>query len=325
MTMQRFKTLPGTRMRMTTVHISRTFAALAAAAVGHAGAATTTAYAYASVQGYDAVSQSDSADNESAFAAAVRDGLLGEGEVFVNAGASSVAGSLRASASSRGITTGSPATDIGATASATWSDSFIIRAPGYGSSDTGTWTGSVQVDGGMLTSFGGRAHVTTYVSAGVDIFPGTGFNGGRTVVSDFAQVDLGYETSRRLGNPSDALTLTFTVPFTYDRPISITMALSAGASARLLGGVVPLIADGAGVATSDYANTMHWLGMSEVRDSSNQLVTDFSAVSTTSDFDFEVSAVPEPDQALLLLAGLAGIVGMRRYASDAQGDTAAAL
>ena len=160
----------------------------------------------------------------------------------------------------------------------------------------------MQVDGGMLTSFGGRAHVTTYVSAGVDIFPGTGFNGGRTVVSDFAQVDLGYETSRRLGNPSDALTLTFTVPFTYDRPISITMALSAGASARLLGGVVPLIADGAGVATSDYANTMHWLGMSEVRDSSNQLVTDFSAVSTTSDFDFEVSAVPEPDQALLLLA-----------------------
>lgn len=290
---------------MRLIQFLRSVAALAlgALASGATHAAQTSASAYASVQGYDAVTQSVTSAGSLISATAARDGQLGTGDVFTFAVASSRPGFLRASASSRGATTGSPATDIGASASASWSDSFVITSAGR-SGQTGTWTGSVQVDGGMATEFAGRAYVHSSVSAGVDIFPGTGYNGGRTVVGGGAWVDMGYDIApRRLGNPSDALTLNLAVPFTFGQNIDVSLSLSTNASGRLLGGFVGLIDSGSARSLSDYAHSMTWGGISKVLDNDGIAVLGYSALSPTTNFDF-ATAVPEPNPSAMLLAGL---------------------
>ena len=68
---------------------------------------------------------------------------------------------------------------------------------------------------------------------------------------------------------------------------------------------------------SDLGHTIAWGGITEVRDANNQLVSNFSAISASSGFDYRnayVSAVPElPAPALAVLGlGLMGLVSLRR-------------
>lgn len=68
---------------------------------------------------------------------------------------------------------------------------------------------------------------------------------------------------------------------------------------------------------SDLGNTIAWGGITELRDANNQLVTNFSAFSASSGFDYRnayVSVVPElPTPALVVLGlGLMGLLGLHR-------------
>ena len=68
---------------------------------------------------------------------------------------------------------------------------------------------------------------------------------------------------------------------------------------------------------SDLGHTIAWGGITELRDASNQLVTNFSAFSASSGFDYRnayVSVVPElPTVALTVIGlGLMALLGMRR-------------
>ena len=65
---------------------------------------------------------------------------------------------------------------------------------------------------------------------------------------------------------------------------------------------------------SDMSNTLAWAGVTEIRDASGALVSDYSLLSPISGFDYRnayVSQVPDAPQAALLAAGL-GLLGLTR-------------
>ena len=197
-----------------------------------------------------------------------------------------------------------------ASASATWADSFTILAPGMAAGATGTFSGAVDVSGELSFSFSGRVYADTGVGATVDIFPGTGFNGGRTVVTGGARRFGGYDIADG-GFGTERFSLVFQdVPFTFGQRIDL------GLSMTMVAGISIIDAGATGRADAAYGHTLTWGKLSEVRDSAGQRVYDYSAPSQT--FGFNYAPVPEPHSALLLMAGLSGIAGvlMRRRRAD---------
>lgn len=218
------------------------------------------------------------------------------GDVFVSAQSSSIPGAVRAASVAR--TDGSTGGFQGQ-ASSWWSDRFIISAPGYDSSSTGSFSGAVQVTGGLTVEYSGRTYSDTQAYATVDIFPGTGYNGGRTVVSGSARNLVGYQIPGiNTGNTSFTL-LFLNVPFTYNQPIDISFSLAVSADVN----------GSKGRADVDYSHTMTWSGLSRVLDSQGTQVINYSAVSAGSGFNFATATpVPEPSSAILIALGVLCIV-----------------
>jgi len=281
-----------------------------------AAAATTSASASAFVSG-TTVSQSTTGGPEGVQASAEQVIPSASGDVFVSAAAVSAPGSLHAEGTAR--TSGTPGGFEGQ-ASAQWGDSFVILASSHTVGTTGIFSGSANVTGSLIAEFFGRAYADAQIYATVDIFPGTGFNGGRTLISGSARRLAGYDIAGG-STGTDTFTLKFTdVPFTFGQAIDVSMALSVFASLNV---VDP---GGGGRTQADYGHTVTWGGLSEVRDELGNQITDFSALSGSSGFDFAhatpaVSNVPEPGVFALMLAGLAaGIqVARRRKRSNESG------
>ena len=292
-------------MKTSRILLSNALSVVGLAIAGHAVATTTHAEAHAFVSG-NTVTQSVTAGAEGAQASAAQDVPSPYGDVFVSAQASSAPGTLSAVGVAR--TTGAPGGFQGS-ASASWADAFAINAAGHGPSETGTFSGSIDVSGELLTEFAGRVYADTQVYAIVDIFPGTGDNGGRTVVSGSARNLIGYDIPGT-HTGSEIFTLVFTgVPFTFGRLIDVSMGLA------VLADINAIDAGATGRATADYGHTMRWYGITEVLDSSGGRIDNYSAVSPDSGFNF--APVPEPGSWALAVAGLF-VVGwrMRRTANS---------
>lgn len=229
------------------------------------------------------------------------------GDAFVSVEASSGSASLGMAGNAR--SNGAPG-GFQASASATWADSFAILAPGMAAGATGTFSGAVAVSGELSFSFIGRVYADTGVGATVDIFPGTGFNGGRTVVTSGARRFGGYDIADG-GFGTEGFSLVFQdVPFTFGQRIDL------GLSMTMVAGISIIDAGATGRADAAYGHTLTWGGLSEVRDAAGQRVFGYRAPSQT--FNFNYAPVPEPHAALLLMAGLASIVGVltRRRRAD---------
>ena len=229
------------------------------------------------------------------------------GDAFVSAQASSFAGALHAAGTAR---TGGAPGGFQARALASWVDSFAFTAPGYDSSMTGTFSGSVQVSGGLLVEFGGRTYADTQIYADVGFFPNTGYNGGRVDLHGSARHLVGYDIAE-LRTGSESQTLYFVdVPFTFGRAVNVSLQL------HVVADVNAVDAGSTGRAEANYGHTMTWQGLTAVRDQAGNLVTAYSARGVDSGFDFS-SPVPEPGSAALALAGLSvvGWVSRRRRAS----------
>jgi MYXO-CTERM domain-containing protein len=68
-------------------------------------------------------------------------------------------------------------------------------------------------------------------------------------------------------------------------------------------------------AGADLGSTIAWAGITNLKDANGNAITDFSAVSTTSGFDYRkgyVSAVPLPPSAALLATAVAGLAAWRQ-------------
>ena len=273
--------------------------ALSAMLAGNAVATTTSATAAAFVSG-TTVRQSFTAGAEGTQATASQVIPSPFGDAFISAQASSLPGALRAAGVAR--TNGSPGGFEG-DASASWADSFVISAPGYDTSMTGLFSGAVQVTGELLVAFLGRVYSDAQIYATVDLFPGTGFNGGRAIVSGSARNLVGYDIAG-VHTGSDSFSLVFSnVPFTFDQRIQVSLSLTVYAD------VNAIVAGVTGRSDANYANTMTWSGLSSVRGQQDTLLSTYSALSAGSAFNFaNATPVPEPSGALLLACGLLCIV-----------------
>ncbi|MBT9485958.1 MAG: PEP-CTERM sorting domain-containing protein [Rubrivivax sp.] len=282
-----------------TLQISTWFMCLAS--IGQAGATTTSAEASAFYSG-TSVREAITAGAEGAQASANQVVPSELGDAFIDAQASSAAGVLHAAGVAR--TAGAPG-GFQAQALAFWSDSFAFTAPGYDASMTGTFSGSVHVSGDLAVEFSGRTYTDTQMYADVGIFPDTGYNGGRVDLHGSARHAVGYDIEE-IRTGSESQTLYFVdVPFTFGRPISVTFRLHVAAD-------VNAIDPGAsGRADANYGHTMSWQGLTAVRDQAGNLMTDYSARSSGSGFDFS-SPVPEPATAGLALAGISLLGWVRR-------------
>ena len=270
---------------------------------GNASATTTGATASAFVSG-TTVSRSMTAGSEGTQVAADQVIPSPIGDVFVSAEASSIPGALRAAGVAR--TSGSPG-GFQAQASSMWADNFIISSNGYDSSMTGLFSGAVQVSGGLIVNFSGRTYSDTQAYATVDVFPGTGYDGGRTTVKGSARRLVGYDISGiDTGNYTFTLLLS-NVPFTFNQriDISFSLAVSADVNAIDIGAT--------GRSDANYGHTMTWTGLSSVSDQGGTLLHNYSASSSGSGFNFaNATPVPEPRSVALLCVGLLWIAQRRR-------------
>ncbi len=253
-----------------------------------AWATSTYAEAYAAVSGYPIVQNSKVSD---ASGAAINADLSIPDGAFINSAATGRVGILGLDTWSRVAAS----TNAQGRARADWADGFIISAPGHDGSETGTFSGSVRISGTLLAEYGspGFAMAISSVTARISLGPNTGFNGGNVSLQG------GGRRINGTGFPNvleglEEFSLNFTnVPFTFDRGIDVYVRFDAVSSADSRGATT--------YAEANYALT--WEGLSEVHDHNGILLTNYTAISPGSGFNYALAAVPEPSTALLLLGG----------------------
>lgn len=226
------------------------------------------------------------------------------GDVFMSAQASSSLGALGATGSARseGL-----AGSFQGYATATWTDSFTFNAGTPNANTAGSFSGVILVSGGLDFVFAGRAYADTQIRATVDLFPGTGFNGGRTVVSGSARHYGGYDNGDVLiGQPGFMLPFN-NVPFTFGQPISMS------ASLYVLAGISVINNGSSARAEAEYGHTLRWGGITEVRNTAGNAISNYTALSDTSTFNYALPApVPEPGAMWMLGAGLSALAFLLR-------------
>lgn len=95
----------------------------------------------------------------------------------------------------------------------------------------------------------------------------------------------------------------------FNQPMSVAVTLSGLAQAYgpVNGGTV--------LANLDAYGTLTWGGFGEVRDSNGNLITEYTVLSDSGvnwALPVEAPPVPEPGTAIMILAGLLGVIGVRR-------------
>lgn len=118
-----------------------------------------------------------------------------------------------------------------------------------------------------------------------------------------------------LGNATPG-TFLFTMPVIFGSPLDLRIYASVDASSSAENHYNPGVIDSldmTGLASLEH--TVAWGGITELRDDNGVIINDFSALSTTSGFDYAnayVSSVPAPPAAWLLGSGLIVLIGAAR-------------
>lgn len=207
-----------------------------------------------------------------------------------------------------------------------FSDYFGLSVPAYPDGTLFTVTAQILVDGltfGTTTPSwngqwpGGEASYSTFWQSWVRVIQE---GGGATLVNLRDREDCaGFIT---LGSPpyctseggGGTHTFSFQIPNNgWRAQLDMRGWASAGASVFLEYPSQSGVFEADGVA--DLGNTIAWGGITELRDANGQLITDFSAISATSGFDYRnayVSAVPIPAAVWLFGSGLLGLIGVAR-------------
>jgi hypothetical protein len=189
----------------------------------------------------------------------------------------------------------------GGTGSATarYQDSFVVHSGQYADGTVATLTARILIDGAMPVTTDGGFWSSTQTwswnfglaglawSEGTSIF-GDAINGFSTVGNGF-----GYRT--------------YTANIVLGQDVSTVMSIYSGISVNA-GGYGGSFVE----AASDLGHTVTWRGITGLSVGGVE-VTDFSALSATSGFDFrrgvvDTAGVPEPQTWMLLIAGI-GMVG----------------
>lgn len=226
------------------------------------------------------------------------------GDVFMSAQASSSLGALGAAGSARSA---GLAGSFQGYATAAWSDSFTFNADPSNVNTVGSFSGVIMVSGGLNFAFAGRAYADTQISATIDLFPGTGFNGGRTVVTGSARHYGGYDNGDVVINQPDFVLTYNNVPFTFGQPISLSVSL------YVLAGISVIDTGSSARAEADYGHTLRWGGLTEVRNAEGNAISNYTALSDTSTFNYALpSPVPELGTIWLLGAGLLALALLQR-------------
>lgn len=190
-----------------------------------------------------------------------------------------------------------------------FSDFFRLDVPGYAPGSLFTVTAGMRIDAmasaeGAASNNAGSSTFGTSASwdSTVSLTPSIG-GVELTRQSDSLTCTADPGGSACTGSGAGWRILTFQMPNqSWQAQLNITGRARTTARVYLAGG-------GNGLATghSDLGHTIAWGGISGLVDASGAAVSSFSAISATSGFDYRnayVSAVPEPAQALLLLAGM---------------------
>ena len=284
-------------MKYKTSYLSAASFLLAFGAVEHASAVVTYAEATANLAGEIPIMNTVTAGAEGAQTSAdlVVSGILGD--VFLTAQALSRPGALLVAGVARSTV---PNTNAYAATQAVWADSFPITAGGFDSTRTGTFSAAVDIGGELRADITGLGIGGANVIGSFYIDAGEG-NVGR--VQDRADLTNSFELGE-ISSGNERFVLHFDdVPFRFGREITVELRLQTASHVRVFGG-------GSAYSEADYSHTMTWMGLSDVRDSSGNLLSDYSALSVSSGFDF--SPVPAPSAGALMLAGLLGIGRMAR-------------
>ncbi len=210
-----------------------------------------------------------------------------------------------------------------ADASGFFSDFFALSVPNHAAGTLFTVTAQVRSDGYTAAWTdpdangpplnGNRADAVTYWSSWIRVL---GSGGG-----DLAEVRAGQDCVAHIypGTPAfcvdsgqiGAAIISFQI-VNFGAPVQLDMRAWASVmtSAQIDG-----VGQMSGQGFSDLGNTIAWGGITALQDDTGAMVSDFSALSVSSGFDYRnayVSAVPEPGTLPLLLAGLAGVAWVAR-------------
>jgi hypothetical protein len=228
-----------------------------------------------------------------------------DGLARATAHASFSGGALRAGTATTGLNVGGATSEAHASAFASWTDSFVIAAPGHAAAESGTIHGTVRVDGNLAIQFAGRGEGQASVGAWIEV-------AGRTTRNS-AYVNAGfYVPTVRNGSATDSFVIPYDVPVGLAGTVTLTLNLYLQSYSIFMPAIDGVVDAGSATGSADSLHTMTWQGIAELRDANGQAISDFTAISETTGIDYRhaVAAVPEPGTGVLLMAGLGGIAAM---------------
>lgn len=179
---------------------------------------------------------------------------------------------------------------IGVNGSATGSGTYTTSTPSGGN---GGWSGSASWDNSGSVNAG-------WVP-GASVATSTSWLRGESFATSQSGIVNSTTTGAGLGSES------FTLEFIFGQAITFNMLGHVYSTANATYDYYA--SQGGSSATSSFAadmsHTMAWGGISELRDAQGNLLSDFSAVSASSGYDYRYAyAVPEPSVSAMMGAGL---------------------
>ncbi len=202
-----------------------------------------------------------------------------------------------------------------ATASGSFADQFVFSSPFATAGSSGFATVALDISGSLLQSFWGPNASGNWLwgRSSADWRAGIVVNG--VAWEGFQHVDMTNGVENGYGNAAPG-TYLFNIPVVFGNAMDLYLYASVQANSS--------VSNSYGASNTDqiiamghasFGNTFAWGGVTELRDANGVLITDFTAVSATSGFDYAnayVSAVPVPAAAWLMGSGLLGLVGVAR-------------